>query len=482
MQLDGTRAVLLVLVTALLAVCGQAAPPPDSIVGRWQGTLAIGPDAKLRVIFNIQTKAKGGLQATLDSPDQGATGIPVDTVAFTNRTLRLAIKAIVGSYEGTLSKDNKTLAGTWTQSGNALPLVMTRTAKTAAAARRPQEPAKPYPYDEEEVTYPGGAADITLAGTLTRPRNGGPFPVVLLITGSGPQNRDEALLGHKPFLVLADYLTRRGIAVLRVDDRGVGGSTGAFARATTLDFAGDVLAGVAYLKSRADVDKTKIGLIGHSEGGLIAPLAATRSGDIALVVLLAGPGLPGEEILYQQGALIAKATGATDQAIAENRAVQERMFAVVKTEKDTAAAEKKLRAVLAKKPGPNKPGAKAAKASGTSDSVADAQIQMVNTPWFRYFLTYDPRPALTQIRCPVFALFGEKDLQVPAKENAAAIETALKTASHPDHTVQILPNLNHLFQTSKTGSPLEYARIEETIAPEALQAVGDWITQRVTRR
>src|SRR5262249_976926 len=249
-------------------------------------------------------------------------------------------------------------------------------------------------------------------GSFTLPGGKASSPAVILITGSGPQNRNEELLGHKPFLVLADYLTRQGIAVLRVDDRGVGGSTGSVSNSTSENFAADVLSGIEFLKGREGINPRQIGLIGHSEGGLIAPMVAAQSNPVAFIVLLAGPGLPGEEILYLQGALILKANGAGAEALARQRATQERMFTILKQEKDNAVAEKKLREEI------NKQMASVGEAEKTqAKQTAEIQIKQVLSPWFRYFLTYDPRPALAKVKCPVLALNGENDLQVPVTEN-----------------------------------------------------------------
>jgi pimeloyl-ACP methyl ester carboxylesterase len=294
-------------------------------------------------------------------------------------------------------------------------------------------------------------------------------------------------MGHRPFLVIADYLTRRGIAVLRVDDRGIGGSTGDVAHATTADFAGDTLAGVAYLKTRKEIDPKRIGLIGHSEGGVIAPMCAARSKDVAFIVMLAGTGLPGEEILYRQGALILKAMGADPEMIAQQRRAQERLFAVLKREKDDKVAEKEMRKIYAEllvHPGPD-PAKAAAGAKTEPEKPAEslpagqeASLQALLTPWFRYFLTYDPRPALKQVKCPVLAINGAKDLQVPPKEDLREIAAALKAGGNRHYTVRELPGLNHLFQTARTGAPAEYGQIEETFSPTALRVVGDWIVQR----
>jgi hypothetical protein len=370
------------------------------------------------------------------------------------------------------------MAGQFKQGGFTLPLTLKKTDKPTEV-KRPQEPKKPYPYVEEEVSYENKKAGVKLAGTLTLPQGKGPFPAVLLITGSGAQDRNEAILGHKPFLVLADHLTRKGIAVLRVDDRGVGGSTGNVSQATSEDFAGDALAGVEFLKSRKEINPKKIGLIGHSEGGIVAPMAAVKSKDIAFIVLMAGTGLTGEEILYLQGELISRAAGAHLLDVAAQRRLQEQMFAVVLSETDNARAEKKLREILAEEV--SKLSEEEKKAAGSASGAMEAQIKSVLSPWFRFFLTYDPKPTLRKVKCPVLAINGEKDLQVPPKENLRAIEEALKAGRNKDFTIKELPKLNHLFQTCTTGSLSEYSQIEETIAPVALETIADWIVKRTKR-
>ncbi|MEW6211679.1 MAG: alpha/beta fold hydrolase [Acidobacteriota bacterium] len=463
---------LALLFISQLSLSSLAQNQPD-VRGRWEGAIKL-PTAELAFIIELIRKEDGSWAGTIDIPSQGAKGLPLASITVTASTISFAIAGVPGdpTFNGKLSEDGKTIAGDFSQGGQTFPFKIEKktqsqgsNAQTKPAVKRPQEPQKPYPYDEEEVSYENTKGAIRLAGTLTLPRAKGPFPAVLLITGSGPQDRNESLLGHKPFLVLADHLTRLGVAVLRVDDRGVGGSTGNITQATTEDFALDALAGVEYLKSRKEIDPKKIGLIGHSEGGLIAPIAASRSNDIAFVVLMAGPGLTGEEIIYLQSALIARANGASDQLIAANRVTQEKIFAVIKSEKDNAAAEKKIMEVSGATP--------------QQQSAGSAQVRTYLSPWFRYFLTYDPRPSLKQVLCPVLAINGERDLQVPYKENFSAIEAALKEGKNKDHTIVSLPELNHLFQTSQKGTPDEYAKIEETIAPAALQAISDWILKRV---
>lgn len=442
----------------------------------FEGRIAAGPGLQLRVVVHVLKDESGGLTAKFDSPDQGAMGLPVKSVKLDKTTFSLDMPSIAGKYEGKPNADGDVIEGTWTQAGNSMPLKFKKVDK-AAEIKRPQTPKPPLSYKTEDVTYPNKAGGITLAGTLTTPKAKGPFPAVLLISGSGAQDRDETIFAHKPFAVIADALTKRGIAVLRVDDRGVGGSTGSTANSTTDDFAGDVLAGVAYLKSRKDIDPKSIGLIGHSEGGIIAPLASTRSKDVAFIVLMAGTGLPGEEIVYLQGKLIASAMGAPKELLDFNREVQEKMFAIVKAEKDPKAASVKLREVV--KRSVEKLPEEDRKQAATA---VEGQIGMLETPWFRYFLTYDPRPTLAKVKVPVLALVGEKDLQVPPKENLSEIEKTLKEGGNRRVTIKELPGLNHLFQTCKTGSTAEYAQIEETIAPSALSLMGDWIHDHVRKQ
>ena len=476
MHLPVSLAVLLGLVTLLAPArpLPAADKPTKGVEGFWEGTLKVGA-IELRLIFTLERKPDGTLAGTLDSPDQGAKDIPIEEVTFQNGAVVVNVKKVGGVYEGKLSKDGQQIEGQWKQAGMTFPLVLKRIDKLPET-RRPQEPKKPYPYAVEEVTFENKEAGVKLAGTLTLPRGKGPFPAVLLISGSGPQDRDEAIFGHRPFLVLADHLTRRGIAVLRVDDRGVGGSTGDFAKATSADFAGDVLAGVAYLKTRQEINPRQIGLIGHSEGGLIAPMVAVKSKDVAFIVLLAGPGLPGDEVLALQGQAILKAMGASEKDLALQQRLQRRFFMIVREEKDDEAARKKIQAAieeeLAKLDDDQR------KAAEKMKGNLEGQVKLVTSPWFRYFLTYDPRPALRRVRVPVLAVVGEKDLQVLAKENLSEIAKALKEGGNTDYTLKEFPGLNHLFQTCKTGAPTEYGKIEETFAPEALDYIADWIVKR----
>ena len=441
------------------------------VEGNWMGSLDVGT-FKLRLVLKIIKTADGKLTATVDSLDQNAKDLVVDMITFADGTLKFEMKALGASYAGTLSQDGAQLSGKFTQ-GGVLPLDFKRvTDASQMALNRPQNPKKPYPYKEEEVSYENKQDQITMAASLTVPAGNGPFPAVVLITGSGPQDRNESLLSHQPFLVLADYLTRRGIAVLRADDRGVGGTSRGGPNDTTENYAADALAGVEYLKTRKEVNAKQIGLIGHSEGGMAAPMAAAKSNDVAFIVLMAGPGIPGEKLLTKQVGLIAAAECEKEvvRAVAEGR----QLMATVVQEKDNAVARQKLHEAAVKRTEAAKKKIDAQLANADAQSVAWA------TPWFRYFLSYDPRPTLMKVRVPVLAINGEKDLQVPAKEDLEAIEEALKAAGNKDYKIVLLPNLNHLFQTTKTGAPSEYAEIEETLAPILLQTIGDWIAAHTT--
>ena len=464
------RMTCLVACLAVLWTGGAVAQQPAAASpaeGDWMGTLTTG-GGSLRLAVHIKRDASGQLTATLDSLDQGAMGLRFESVTVTGETLRLEMKVPPATFEGTFLANHSQIDGKWMQNGGTLPLALTR--GVPPAPNRPQEPKRPYPYADEQVSYQNPGAAVTLAGTLTLPRATAPSPAVILISGSGPEDRDETVFGHKPFLILADYLTRHGIAVLRVDDRGVGGSSGKTTEATSEDFAGDVQAGIAYLKTRKEIDPKRIGLVGHSEGGLIAPMVANRSSDVAFVVLMAGPGLPGDEILYLQGSAIAKASGANDAQISANRGLQEQIFRVVKEEKDPATLSLKLRALRDQIVSTVPEGQKEA-----ATAMLQAQMAAVSTPWFRYFLSYDPRPALGKVKCPVLAIIGERDLQVPYEQNLDAIGAALKAGGNTSVTLLHPPGLNHLFQNATTGSPSEYSGIEETMSPGALDAITQWI-------
>ena len=456
----------------LLGIRAEAAPTDQSqttdqkLIGNWLGVLDAGA-VKLRLVLKITADADNKPQAVVDSIDQNITDLRVDKISYTGSSVHFEMANIGGVYNGTLSSDGMEMSGQWKQGMATMPLVFKRVAKLPVI-KRPQEPAKPYPYIEEEISYENKRDGVKLAGTLTIPRERGPHPAVILITGSGPQDRDEAMVGHRPFLVLADYLTRRGIAVLRTDDRGVGGSTPGKPTDTVENYAGDVLAGVEFLKQRAEIDPKQIGLAGHSEGGLVAPMVAAQSPDAAFIVLLAGPGIPGERLAELQNVAMLKAAGAGDELIAQAQQLLKLILSALKKEKLLPDDERKLHEEASKIIAGMPEGLR---------STAERQFKMLaaGPPSLRYNLAYDPRRTLIKVRVPVLAIGGELDLQVPPVENLEAISQALQEGGNKDFKTIQLPRLNHLLQTSRTGSFMEMMQIEETIAPAALELIADWI-------
>ena len=465
--------VLLLLVMMAMPSAVAAEEAEVDLAGTWAGFLEI-PGNELEMVFHITAEDGGLWSGSLDVPAQGAHGIPLTEVRAEDGVVVFDVNLIAGVFSGSFNSAGTTLEGVWEQNGMQIPLVLGRNVEYLVL-NRPQEPQPPYPYQEVEVRYPNAEAGIELAGTLTLPDGEGPFPVVLLISGSGPQDRNEELMGHKPFLVLSDYLTRRGIAVLRVDDRGVAESGGDFASATTLDFVSDVLAGVEYLKTRPEIDPARIGLIGHSEGGLIAPLAANASSDVAFIVLMAGPAVNGEEIGYLQLELILRASGAPEEFITEQVEMQQALFKAAKNVEDVEQAVEEMKDVLLA------PLADLSEeelaAVGDLESAVMAQISQLLSPWYQFFITYDPLPALREVDCPVLAIFGSKDLQVPVDPNLELMEQALREGGNKNYTVLELADLNHLFQTAELGLPDEYYLIEETMSPVALEVMGDWLVE-----
>lgn len=449
-----------------------------NLTGAWQGTIDLSI-ITLRVVFHIKSNPDGSLTATLDSPDQSTTDIPTSSVDLLRQNLTITVNRVRGKYEGLLNSptDPTTITGTWSQLGKEHTLTLHKT-DTPATINRPQEPKPPFGYHTEDITFTNPTANITLAGTLTKPKTGGPFPAVMLISGSGPQDRNEEILGHKPFLVLADHLTKKGIAVLRVDDRGVGKSTGEYLKATTQDLTTDALSGVAYLKSRKDIRPNQIGLAGHSEGGLIAPLAAIQSSDIAFIVMMAGPGVPGDRIIETQRKAIFEADKVSPALIEHNVTFLKQMCKIIKTEPNNAIAERHIREQyqkLTSKMSKKLLDEYAKIGISDPDAALNASLPMYLSTWYRFFISHDPAETLKKVTCPTLAFIGEKDLQVPAKENLAAIKAAFQAGGNTQVVVTEIPKLNHLFQNAQTGSPTEYAKIEETFAPVALNLISDWI-------
>jgi uncharacterized protein len=462
-------AAILGFVICLLFLNPVVAQSKCNLEGNWLAKIKAG--ATIRVGISVSKNEKGEYSGYLVSPDQSKEHYALDEVKYINDTAKFRCKKIQLKYKAVFGEGCDTLQGDWNQTG-VISVKMWRV-DTLPEMLRPQEPHPPYPYMEEEVKFPNKKGGFSLAGTLTYPNSGGPFPVVIMVTGSGPQDRNEELLGHKPFLVIADYLTRQGIAVLRYDDRGIGASGGNYSDGTTYDFASDAQAAFDFLKTHPKIDPSKIGIMGHSEGGLIAPIVASKNKNIAFVVLLAGPGTSGKQILVSQSELIGRAEGAKEEEIKENMRINKKIFDIVEKGKDPKKIAEQIRTTL--KDEASKMTEDQRKEADLTDMTITQIVMKVANKWFIAFVKLDPQPYLKKVSCPLLAIGGEKDLQVPVKENLPAIESALKNGKCKNYTVKELPGLNHLFQHCTSGSPSEYAAISETFSPEALKLIGDWI-------
>ena len=457
----------LFLATALLALAArtQAQPARPSLTGDWAGTLM----GTLDFTAHLADPAGGPRTATLDIPAQKAQGLvmqfttPADSVYLRMR------QPVAAQFAGRRSADGQQLVGEWQQGLRSFPLTLSRVGSARVAGpNRPQTPQPPFPYQSADVTFRNEKAGVTLAGTYTVPADMGPFPAVVLLTGSGPEDRNETILGHQPFAVLADYLTRQGIAVLRFDDRGVGQSGGTLAGTTSADYTADAQAALAWLRAQPGIRKNQVGLLGHSQGGTAAIGAATLPAGPDFLVLLAAPGIPGDELIVQQSLALARLQTTDAAQLATTEKMQRAMTRIVQQNPDNARAHALLQAYY----------------TAIDPQLAARlapQLPMLTTPDYRHLLADRPAKTLAQVRCPVLAIGGSKDIQVPATANLAATAAALKTGGNRDVTVQELLGLNHLFQTAATGSTAEYGTIEETFAPAALQVVGAWIT-RHTRK
>jgi fermentation-respiration switch protein FrsA (DUF1100 family) len=446
----------------------SAARPISNVEGTWQGAIETG-NMRMRLQLHVSHDDQGELIASVDSLDQEIQGIPASKVTERAGEVKFELSPFGAEYLGTLSATKNEITGHWSQNGNDEKLDFRRSDQILEL-RRPQNPARPYPYREEEISFATGDGKATLAGTLTLPTGAGPFPAAILIGGSGPVDRDETVAGHKPFLVLADSLARKGIATLRYDKRGIAQSKGDYAAATMQDFAQDAQTALAYMKSRKEVDAKRLGIIGHSEGGILASLVATRSQDMRWLVLLATPATTGENTLLRQSELIARAGGLPEEQIARSLEFDRKAYATVREEKNVAALEKKLDVLVQQ--------------SGLGEAMPpaalQAQIRFMTSPWFRQFLDYDPEPVLEKLQCPVLALSGDRDLQVDSTENVPLLRKASETSENKDFTVVEVAGVNHLFQTAQSGSPALYGAIEETMAPQVLTAVASWVVRHTS--
>lgn len=432
----------------------------QTVEGQWGGVLNI-QGTELRLVFNIQQE-NGAYSATMDSPDQHVSGIPVTETELIDDEIKLAIPNAGILFKGNVFPDS--IVGIFSQAGFDIPLKLTR--QITKKNHRPQDPKKPLPYQSEEVEFANKKSNLTLAGTLTLPEGDSPHPAVILISGSGPQNRDSEIFNHRPFWVIADHLSRNGIAVLRYDDRGVGESQGDFSTSTSRDFAEDVSQAIEFLKTRQDIDEKRIGLIGHSEGGMIAPMVAAEKPELHFIVLLAAPGLKGDELMLLQKERIEQKMGIDQKDINSGQSLMAGAYKMIidNTYPDSILSKRLFDYF----------------SEVYSDALTSSQIksivEQVANPWFRTFIKHDPEAYLPNVTCPILALNGEKDLQVPPKENLQRIEEILLRAGHENFTLVEFPALNHLFQECETGLPNEYGQINQTISPEVLTYITQWIS------
>ena len=458
------RKIIFIVIVLVLGISASYAE--DRVAGHWEGHIEIpGQPIAVKVNFAID---ESDWRGTIDIPAQGAKGLPLSEIHVAEEgegmRVKFSIRGVPGNptFDGTLQ--GGVINGTFSQGGVTFGFRLSR--EIVSDPVRPQEPKPPFPYQIEEVAFQNG--DINLAGTLTVPQGDGPFPAVLLISGSGLQDRDETVFGHKPFWVLADHLSRAGIAVLRVDDPGIGKSTPHPEPPTTADFATDVEAGVTFLK-RDDRIGT-VGLIGHSEGGIIAAIVASRRDDIGFVVLMAGPGVPGAELLLKQNERIFDGMGIVGERKETLLTLLDRLFTTLTSDMTEDEMRQQVDEIVRKQFEIN-----GIPPAQQDETQVQAAVEQVLNPWMRYFLAFDPRPALEATRVPVLALNGELDVQVDAEQNLTAIDAALEKGGNHNVTLHRLPKHNHLFQRAKTGLINEYAVIEETISPEVLDLIRDWI-------
>jgi len=448
--------------------------PGEGAAGEWKGSLDVGP-VTLRLALHVEAEEDGGLSAVFDSLDQGAS-LPVDEITFGDGALRFKIDRIGGTFEGTMNDDGSAVEGTWSQGGRSFPLTFYRTAEPFALAR-PQTPEPPFPYQSRDITFPNETEGITLAGTLLTPDGDGPFPAVVFVSGSGAQDRDEALMGHRPFLVIADALARRGIASLRYDDRGFGESGGDHLGSTVDDFATDAEAALETLAAQPKIDPKAVGILGHSEGGLIGPKVAAHDEAVDFLVLLAPPGEPLPALLQRQARALMKLQG-VDQALIDDAMVAQKKSLALIADPSIPTDELRERLETSAEARRAEYSEEQQAALNLDDGSIRQELQVGTSPWFRSLMREDPAVALHKVKVPVLALFGGKDFQVDPQVNSQALRTALEQAGDDDVTIRILPGLNHLFQHAESGSISEYGTIEETISPEVLQLVGDWIEAR----
>lgn len=454
-----------IVIVALCSLISTVLMAQD-ITGSWAGKLQI-QNTQLGIVFHIEKK-DSVYETKMDSPDQGAFGLNTSKTHFSGNQLEITASGMGITYTGTFHNDS--ITGIFRQGGMQFPLVLKPSQEKLMS--RPQEPKPPFPYPTKDVTFTNESSGNILSGTLTTPASTGLFPAVILIAGSGPNDRDETVFGHKPFLVIADYLTRNGYSVLRYDKRGVGKSNGDYANATIQDFASDAAAALAFLKSQGNIDKNRIALIGHSEGGTIAPMVAANDTSVAAIVLMAGMGVKGSELMIQQNTDLLKVAHVSQDVIDKVKVALEEIYASIQNWENSDDEQKKLRSRIGEiwelLPA-------SSQKTSNKEQYVTANMRVIIQPSYRYFLSEIPTEYIEKVQCPVFAVNGEKDIQVEAQQNLQAIREALEKGGNKDYTIKAYPGLNHLFQECETGSVQEYGKIEQTISPQLLSDMTDWL-------
>ncbi len=466
--------VLLIIVTILFLSPCLIAQQKD-FVGIWEGDMNM-IDKELFIVIRI-TENDGKYKGTIDIPAQAVVEYAISSVSWKEDTMVLSIFG--AKYASVLEENGEKLNGIWLQNGMSFPLVMERkTEENCFRYNRPQEPKAPFAYKTEDVVFENKKAGINLAGTLSIPEGEGPFPAVILVSGSGAQDRNQELAKHKPFLVIADYLTTNGYAVLRYDDRGFGESQGNFQIATTADFTTDAISAFDFLRDRDDIDKKKIGVCGHSEGGMIAQMMAAKlKKKLAFAIFLAAPGMNVDRLMLLQNEMIFIKTGVEDEIVDLMLNVYTKVFTILQAVEEPSERATQIREVYADMTA--EMSEKKKNEYGLNDAGINASLMQFNSHWFRYFISYKPEQYVKKIKAPLLILNGENDVQVVCKENVDNLDALLTRCKHKDYTIKTYPGLNHLFQSSKTGMPNEYALIEETFSPLVLSDMLQWLDKRL---
>ncbi|MCU7494153.1 MAG: hypothetical protein HF314_07665 [Ignavibacteria bacterium] len=458
-----------VLLLGATLFLGNLQAQNQSAAGYWKGTLSVA-EMKLNIAITIRNSADN-FNGNIDIPEQNAMGVPLSKFQLTGSSIHFELETPgkpgrLATFDGIIL--DSLLEGTFSQAGVKGSFLLKRTLDPSSAE-------KSLPYKQEEVSFENG--DIRISGTLTHPGSIS-APAVILISGSGQQNRDEDIFGFKIFKVIADYFTRGGIAVLRLDDRGIGQTGGDAVNSTTADFASDIESAVNFLKTRNDIDKSHIGLMGHSEGGLIAPMVASKRSDIAFIICMSGVGLKGDSLIMSQFYYSLKNSGVSQKIFNEQSALQRKILKAAKSNDWTEITSElkelfahdydKLQDHIKKQMPPREK---------YLDNVVAGRLAQVKSPWFRYFISIDPSLYFEQVKCPVLMMFGDKDRQVFAEENKDAMIRALEKGGNKMYTVKIFTGANHLYQNARTGDVLEYSSLPKEFVPGFLHYTLDWIKQ-----